>query len=313
MEKNQNEVIGTLNKILKKNIKDYKAKDLMVKHVITLPPVENLWKAKSTMSRYRIKKIVVTHNKKHPTGIVTLKDIIKFLILDKTDRDLHEIPISEAMTSNLITANKNNTIIECAKTLTTNNISSLIIVEDDNNLTGIMTSTDFANFFSENCVGVAFVKDYMSQSIFTVPITEKVSTAARIMSEKHVSRLIVVDPDNQNKLAGIISETDISRTVPSFKSRTIRSVYENMELLFSSKSKPDFIEPSFVRIDDIMTRNITTIAKDADLAEAAKTMIKQRISGLPVVESQDNMERPIGIISKSDIIKALITEEDLVE
>jgi CBS domain-containing protein len=61
----------------------------------------------------------------------------------------------------------------------------------------------------------------MSQFFFTIPIIEKVSTAA-LMSEKQVSQLIVVDPDNQNKLAGIISETDISRTVPAFKSKTIR-------------------------------------------------------------------------------------------
>jgi CBS domain-containing protein len=296
--------------MFKKHIEDYKANDLMVKHVITLPPVENLWKAYNTMLRYRIKKIVVTQIEKHPIGIVTVKDIIKFLIADKRDRDLDEIPISEAMTRNLITANKNNTITECAKTLTKNNISSLIIVEDDNNnLAGFITATDFVNFFSENCIGSAFVKDYMSQSFFTISIKEKVSTVAQIMSEKKVSRLIVIDPDNQNKIAGIISETDISRTVPVFKSRTIRSVYENMELLFSSKSKPDFIEPSFVRIDDIMTRNIITIAKDADLAEAAKIMIKHGIGGLPVIESRDNMEQPIGVISKSDIVKALITEE----
>ena len=301
-----------LNKIFKKHIEGYKANDLMVKHVITLPPMESLWKGYNTMSRYRIKKIVVTQIEKHPIGIVTLKDIIKFLIADKRDMDLDEIPISEAMTRNLITANKNNTIPECAKTLTKNNISSLIIVEDDNNnnLAGIITATDFVNFFSENCIGFAFVKDYMSQSFFTISIKEKVSTAAQIMSEKKVSRLIVIEPDNQNKIAGIISETDISRTVPAFKSRTIRSVYENMELLFSSKSKPDFIEPSFVRIDDIMTRNITTIEKDADLAEAAKIMIKHGIGGLPVIESRDNMEQPIGVISKSDIVKALITEKE---
>jgi CBS domain-containing protein len=301
-----------LNKIFKKHIEGYKANDLMVKHVITLPPMESLWKGYNTMSRYRIKKIVVTQIQKHPIGIVTLKDIIKFLIADKRDMDLDEIPISEAMTRSLITANKNNTITECAKTLTKNNISSLIIVEDDNNnnLAGIITATDFVNFFSENCIGFAFVKDYMSQSFFTISIKEKVSTAAQIMSEKEVSRLIVIEPDNQNKIAGIISETDISRTVPAFKSRTIRSVYENMELLFSSKSKPDFIEPSFVRIDDIMTRNITTIEKDADLAEAAKIMIKHGIGGLPVIESRDNMEQPIGVISKSDIVKALITEKE---
>jgi CBS domain-containing protein len=51
---------------------------------------------------YRIKKVVVTQNKKYPIGIVTLKDIVKFLIPDKTDRDLDEIPISEAMTTKLV-------------------------------------------------------------------------------------------------------------------------------------------------------------------------------------------------------------------
>src|SRR6476660_10540894 len=105
-----------LNKIFKKHIEGYKANDLMVKHVITLPPVENLWKGYNTMSRYRIKKIVVTQIEKHPIGIVTLKDIIKFLIADKTDRDLDEIPISEAITTKLVIADKNSTIIECAKT-----------------------------------------------------------------------------------------------------------------------------------------------------------------------------------------------------
>jgi CBS domain-containing protein len=302
-----------LNKLFNKRIKDQKAKEVMVRHVITLSPTENLWKTQNTMSRYRIKKVVVTQNKKHPIGIVTLKDIIKFLISDKTDRDLDEIPISEAMTTKLVIADKNATIIECAKTMTTNNVSSLIIVEDDDNknynLAGLITSTGFANFFSENCIGFASVKDHMSQPIFDISIKEKVSTAAQIMSDKRVSRLIVIDPDNQNKLVGIISETDVSRTIPASKSRIIRSVYENIELLFSSKLKPDFIEPSLVRIRDIMTPNPITTEKDADLAEAAKIMVKQGISGLPVIESSDNVEKPVGIISKFDIIKALSTQE----
>jgi CBS domain-containing protein len=64
----------------------------------------------------------------------------------------YEIPISEAMTTKLVIADKNSTITECAKTMTTNIVNSLIIVEDDNNnnnnnLVGIITSTDFANFF----------------------------------------------------------------------------------------------------------------------------------------------------------------------
>jgi CBS domain-containing protein len=118
---------------------------------------------------------------------------------------------------------------------------------------------------------------------------------------------VITDDDKQDNLVGIISETDISRTVPAFQSRTIRSVYDHIESLFTSKSKPDFItEPSFVRIEDIMTPNAIAINKDADLAEAAKIMTRRQASGLPVIEPSDNSDQqPIGITSKSDIVKAL--------
>jgi CBS domain-containing protein len=227
---------------------------------------------------------------------------------------LHEIPISEPMTKNLIMANKNSVITYCAKTMTENNVSSLIIVNEDDgkndnySLAGIVTTTDFTDFFSENCIGLTSVEKYMSQPVFTISIKENVSTAAQIMLENKVSRLVVIDEDdNQNNLVSIISETDISRTVPAFQSRTIRSVYEHIESLFSSKSKPDFItEPSFVRIRDIITPNAIAVDKNADLAEAAKIMKRRRVSGLPIVRSFDNTDQqPIGITSKSDIVKAI--------
>ena len=303
------------SEMFKQDIKDYKAKDLMVKHVITLFPQDDLWKAQNMMSRYNIKKIViVVDGKKHPIGIVSLKDMIKFVISDKTDRDLHDIPISEAMTKNLIMANNNSIITYCAKIMTKNKVSSLIIVNEDDSendnhsLAGIVTTTDFTDFFSENCIGLTSVEKYMSQPVFTISIKENVSTAAQIMLEKKVSRLVVIDEDDpQNNLVGIISETDISRTVPAFQSKTIKSVYEHIESLFSSKSKPDFItEPSFVRIRDIITLNATSITKEADLAEAAKIMKRRRVSGLPVVRSFDIPDQqPIGITSKSDIVKSL--------
>jgi CBS domain-containing protein len=185
----------------------------------------------------------------------------------------------------------------------------LIIVneddDDNNSLAGIITTTDFANFFSDNCIGLTSVENYMSQPVFTISIKEKVSTAAQIMLEKKVSRLVVIDDDNnQNNSVGIVSESDLSRTVPAFKSRTVRMVYEHIGLLFSSKSKPNFIiEPTFVCIEDIMSPNAVSIDKDADLAEAAKIMIRRHVSGLPVIDNAD--QQPIGITSKSDIVKAL--------
>jgi CBS domain-containing protein len=324
-----------LNKIFKKDVQDYKAKDLMTKHVITLQSQDNLLRAQRMMSRFRIKKIVVIDNdknKRYPVGILTVKDIIKFLISDKTDRDLDEIAIFEAMTKNVITTIKTKNIVDCAEILDNNNISSLIVIEEEENseqqeqqessankkisLSGIITSTDFTRFFSENCIGLASVNDYMSQPVFTISIDEKVSRAIQLMLEKNVSRLVVTAMGSSRihsiSILGILSETDISGITPALKSRKLRSVYENMELLFgSSKRNLDSIEPTLVRIEDIFTPNPITIEKDADLAEAAKLMVKQGISGIPVIESPlvegeekiDN--QPIGMISKTDIVRAL--------
>ena len=320
-----------LNKISKNDIQDYKARDLITKDVVILLQQDNLLNAQDQMLRYRIKKIVVVDdkNKRHPVGILTIKDIIKFLILDRTDRDLNEIPIVEAMTKKLITINETKSVVDCAKILDkedNSTISSLIVVEDavqhkqlesSGNrkilLSGIITSTDFTRFFSERCIGLASVKDYMSHPVFSISINEKVSTAAKLMTEKNVSRLVVTPASrHRDRLLGILSETDISTVLVGLKSKTLRSVYEHMQMIFSSSKRNianNLHEPTFIRIRDIFTPKPTAIDKDTDLAEAAKIMVTQRISGIPVIESSleggKMKNQPIGIISKTDIVKAL--------
>jgi CBS domain-containing protein len=322
-----------LNKISKNDLQGYKAKDLMTKEVITLPPNVDLLKAQTIMSRSKIKKIVVVddRNKRHPVGILTVKDIIKFLISDRIDRDLDEIPTIEAMNKKLVTVNEIENVIDCAKILDKGNnssISSLIVVEEEEPeqhqqqessmnrkilFSGIITSTDFTRFFSEKYIGLTLVKDYMSDLVFSISINEKVSTAAELMIEKNVSRLVVTPTSShRDRLLGILSETDISRVTTALRSKTLRSVYEYMQMIFSSSKRDDpnnLNEPTLIRIRDIFTPNPTVIHKDADLAEAAKIMIRQRISGIPVIDSSLEEDKtknePIGIISKTDIVKAL--------
>ena len=88
---------------------------------------------------------------------------------------------------------------------------------------GIITSTDFARFFSENCRGYVSVKDYMSESILTISTSEKVSRVVELMAEKNISRLVVNYSDG---LLGILTETDISRILLAIRSKTLRSVYK---------------------------------------------------------------------------------------
>lgn len=94
-----------LKKILNKEVKEYKAKDVMTKNVITLSPSESLLKAQSLMTKDRIKKIVFVEDD-IVVGLIAIKDILRFVISDQTDREMHEIPIAEAMIKRLVTTEK---------------------------------------------------------------------------------------------------------------------------------------------------------------------------------------------------------------
>lgn len=306
-----------LDRVLKKDIKDYRAKDVMTKKVITLPPSETLLKAQSLMSQYRIKKIVVVEDEHViPLGIITLNDIIKIAISDQSDREMYEISISEAMSKRLVTAGESSTVIKCAQIMTRENVSSVVIVEEkegeagqhpsqQSKLSGIITYTDLTDFFAEKCSGAASVSQYMSFPVVTISISDKVSTAAELLLKNNISHLIVT---GEEKMHGILSERDLLLLTLAFKSKRLRAVYENNLILFHSSKKRNLVEPAFATIRDVFTPDPTIIERNADLAIAAKVMIKQGISAIPVVDSlQEENEKAqlVGIITKTDIVKAL--------
>ena len=53
---------------------------------------------------------------------------------------------------------------------------------------------------------------------------------------------------------------------------------------------------------DVMTFDPIGITKDSDLAEAALIMMRNRISGMPVIDSDNSLA---GIITKTDLIRAI--------
>lgn len=52
-----------------------------------------------------------------------------------------------------------------------------------------------------------------------------------------------------------------------------------------------------------MTRDLTAVSPETSVAEAAKTMARQRLTGVPVVD-EDNVV--VGFISESDIIRSVV-------
>ncbi|HSR03897.1 MAG TPA: IMP dehydrogenase, partial [Proteiniclasticum sp.] len=99
-----------------------------------LSPENSVAEANELMKRYRISGVPITTDGKL-VGIVTNRDLVF-----ETD---YEKPISDVMTKeNLITALEGTTIEEAKQILKTHKIEKLPLVDEDNNLKGLITIKD---------------------------------------------------------------------------------------------------------------------------------------------------------------------------
>ncbi len=126
----------------------------------------------------------------------------------------------------------------------------------------------------------------MTRNPVTASPEMSVAEASALMKREKVHRLPVLDKDR--KLVGIISEKDILYASPSPVSTL--SIHEMAYLL------------SQLNVKKLMTRDVVTITKDTTVEEAARLMVDQDLSSLPVLEDG----KLIGIVSKSDLFKILL-------
>lgn len=123
----------------------------------------------------------------------------------------------------------------------------------------------------------------MTKDVVVVSPDTTVPEAHRIMTEKSIRRLPVVDG---KKLVGIVTRGDVRGAEPS--DATTLSIWELNYLLAKLK------------LSEIMTRKPITITPDATVMEAAQLMLDNKISGLPVVDAEGIV---VGIVTESDIFR----------
>jgi acetoin utilization protein AcuB len=129
------------------------------------------------------------------------------------------------------------------------------------------------------------VKERMTTPAMTVTPETSFQDALKMMRDHKFRRIPVVDHDG--KLLGIVSERDLLHASPS--PATSLSVWEVNYLLWKLK------------VADIMTHHVITIAQDAPIEDAANLMVTRKIGGLPVVNGANQI---VGVITETDIFKA---------
>lgn len=145
-------------------------------------------------------------------------------------------------------------------------------------------------------------RDIMTKAVITVSPDTEIVNAAKILLEKRINGLPVVDAFG--RLVGILCQSDL---VVQQKSIPIPSVFTLLESLFpltSMKRIDKEVEKiAALTVKQAMTPDPVTVGPETGIDEVARLMVDKKYHTLPVVEG----DKVVGIVGKEDVLKTLLS------
>ena len=144
-------------------------------------------------------------------------------------------------------------------------------------------------------------RDVMTGTVVTVRPETPVREIARLLLEHRVSAVPVTDA--AGTLLGIVSEGDLMRRA---ETGTERPSSWWLSLLSSPEDEAlAFVKSHGGRAEDVMTRDLVTVADDTPLEEVAAVLERRRIKRVPVLHAG----RLAGILSRADLLRGLVARQ----
>lgn len=278
-----------------------KVEDIMSDEVIVMQENEQVSYARNLMLKNGLSRIVVTDSQGKPVGMATEKDLSRKMRGNGPEwkrRPIDKILISRVMTEGVITTKPSEEINNVVDLMLQNSISSIPVVDDDG-LTGIVTKTDLLHFYSDKYPGRWKVSDLMTKDVVTVNENHSIAHVIGVMEENGISKVVVI---RDSEPVGIITPENISfASVEDSEMGVAREKIYFIKNSNDGRDKKNFRLISMFTAADIMKDDLIIISPDEDGAKAAKIMLKEKISGLPVVENNE----VVGIITKTDLIRGI--------
>jgi homoserine O-acetyltransferase len=124
------------------------------------------------------------------------------------------------------------------------------------------------NYIISNFLSKARVKDVMSKQVLTLSVNQGIKEAAELMLNENKTHIPVLN--DQNQLIGIVTAWDLSKAIANDSDT----------------------------IDEIMTKDVLTCYEDDSIYDVSSKLKEHNISGLPVIDSDNNV---IGIITTAHL------------
>jgi CBS domain-containing protein len=122
---------------------------------------------------------------------------------------MDDIFVARLMTSGVHTVTPDTLVEDAASDLMEHQIGSLVVVDEENQLEGILTSTDFVRIVAESHQKAeTTVERFMTDRVVTVEAQDSIRDAADKMITYGIQHLPVVD--DEEGVIGMLSTTDLT-------------------------------------------------------------------------------------------------------
>jgi len=131
------------------------------------------------------------------------------------------------------------------------------------------------------------VSNWMSKKVVTIDVNDSMQDAMKRMKQNDIRMLPVV---KKEKLVGVVTDRDLKRA--SASNATTLDVHELLYLV------------SKIKVQDVMAKNAITVPQNYTIEESAEVLLKNKISGVPVVDQNGGI---VGTITQTDLFCVIIS------
>jgi len=198
-------------------------------------------------------------------------------------RGLNAVQIQRIMSTHVISLPSTATVLEAVKILLRTGVGGVPLLKGGR-AEGMISERDLLSLLTKK-TGIP-VEYHMSRHLITADPTTSFLHLCKLVVSMDLRRLPVV---LEGRLVGIITSMDLLRALN----------LDSVQRLILAGQADDVFR---MEIKNFMTRKVITIDHDADLQEAAQLMVREEITGLPVLR-EGKLE---GIITAHDLLRWLI-------
>ena len=272
------------------------------------------------------KSVPVVDSGGHVLGIITQNDLMakgnmpmrlglmNKLNMESSLTNLPQKTARDVMTRPAIVVKEEQYLPEAVKLMLKYNLKRLPVVNEKNELTGMLSRVDIFRTITnhapdwqswkENKVAVnnlQYVRDIMQRDFQSVNPETSINKVIEAIYNNNVQRIAVVDKDN--KFLGLIADYDLLPVISEHPLGIWDFFISKIPFMEAGRKFREISDKTKAKTaGELMKKDIITVREDAALEEAIKLMLDKGLKRLPVIDNEGKFK---GMINRDAILRVV--------